>query len=122
MIHKIFKTFQKLAIEYSKALNIPLAYCRAAISELQIQSIDNKRQLDEFKETGKISRLTLFRFTIFSNQIFSPVPNKGVATIKVRLPNENGGSRLISVKIKLNDTGRHLQESVANELGICPSR
>lgn len=47
---------------------------------------------------------------------------KGSATIKVRVPSQVGGTRLITISVQLSEIGKTLQESVAKELGTCPLR
>lgn len=78
-------------------LNIPYDYTLAAITELQNNAIDKIRARDEFTETG-------------------------LATIKVRAPNQVGGTRLVTVQIQLTELGSILHDRVAKELGVSPMR
>ncbi|XP_037050774.1 NEDD8 ultimate buster 1-like [Bradysia coprophila] len=97
-IGPIDEMIEKLATDYCQVLNVPLNYCQAAISELQCNALDKLRARAEFAETG-------------------------LATIKVRAPNQVGGTRLITINVKLSETGRTLQELVGKELELeCPLR
>lgn len=54
--------------------------------------------------------------------IYLFVCNKGLATIKVRAPSKVGGTKLLTINVKLSEIGNTLQELVAKELGTCPLR
>ncbi|KAJ6638174.1 NEDD8 ultimate buster 1 [Pseudolycoriella hygida] len=86
---------ERLSISMAQELNVPVDYCKAALSELQNNALDKLRAQAEFAETG-------------------------LATIKVRAPNQVGGTRLITINVKLTEIGSTLQELVAKELGTCP--
>lgn len=78
-------------------LNIPYDYTLAAVTELQNNAIDKIRARDEFTKTG-------------------------LATIKVRAPNQVGGTRLVTVQIQLTELGSILHDRVAKELSVTPTR
>ncbi|KAJ4443419.1 hypothetical protein ANN_05087 [Periplaneta americana] len=84
---------QKLTKEYSSSLGIAEDSCLAALKELQQHSLDRLRERDRFRETG-------------------------LATIKVRVPDENGGRRIISVETKLSANVQEVQQTVASQVGV----
>lgn len=46
----------------------------------------------------------------------------GVATIKIRAPNQVGGTRLLTVRVDLDNVGSALHESAAKELCVPPNK
>ncbi|PSN45549.1 hypothetical protein C0J52_05786 [Blattella germanica] len=84
---------QKLMNKYSSGLGIDAVSCLAALKELQEHALDRLRERDHFRETG-------------------------LATVKVRVPDENGGRRIISIQTKLSANVEEFQQSVAEQIGI----
>lgn len=84
---------KRLANDFEQILSIPATYCLAAVTELQSNAIDKIRTREEFSKSG-------------------------LATIKVRTPCLVGGTRLITINIRLSDTGDQFQDAVATELKI----
>lgn len=78
-------------------LNVPYDYTLAAITELQANAIDKIRARNEFSKSG-------------------------LATLKVRAPNQIGGTRLVTVQIKLCELGSMLHDMVCKELSVAPTR
>ena len=79
--------------KYSSGLGIDAVSCLAALKELQEHALDRLRERDHFRETG-------------------------LATVKVRVPDENGGRRIISIQTKLSANVEEFQQSVAEQIGI----
>ncbi|KAJ9594376.1 hypothetical protein L9F63_014199, partial [Diploptera punctata] len=88
---------QKLMEKYSALLGIDPESCLAALKELQQHALDRLREREHFRETG-------------------------LATLKVRVPDENGSRRIISLHTKLTATVEEFQRSIANEITIEPAR
>lgn len=86
-----------MARNFAEFLNIPYDYCLAAITELQASALEKLRAREVFTQSG-------------------------FATIRVRAPAQVGGTRLITVNVKLSDIGQQLQEVVGKELQVSPSR
>lgn len=78
-------------------LNIDVEHCLVAIKELQNHALEKMKERDSFKATG-------------------------VATLKVRVPNQAGGTILSTIKISLNALGSDLKEAVAQQISSVPSR
>lgn len=94
----IFST-QRLANDFSQILNVPVNYCVAAITELQCTAIGKLQARDDFSKFG-------------------------LATLKVKTPaaTAGAGTRLVTINIRLNQTGLQLQNAVAKELAIDSNR
>lgn len=86
-----------MAKNFAQALNIPFDYCLAAISELQESALSKLKSRNEYAQCG-------------------------LATLKVRVPAQLGGTQLVTVNVKLSDSGHVLQESVSKELDVTPSK
>lgn len=84
---------QKLTKSYSSSLRIDPDSCIAALRELQEHALDRLRERDHFRETG-------------------------LASLKVRVPDENGSRRIISLQIKLTATVEEFQQNLADQIGI----
>ena len=101
-------------------LSIPYDYCLAAITELQNHALDKLRAKNEFTESGRIILIQLKDKKLYFTYLFCLL--QGLATIKIRLPNQPGGTRLLTTQVKLTDIGRDLQEDVAKQLSVSQSR
>lgn len=84
---------QTLMKNYSISLGIPAASCLAVLRELQQHALIRVRERDHFKETG-------------------------LATIRVRVPDENHSRRIISLETKLCATVQEVQQAVASQIGV----
>ncbi|XP_070495541.1 NEDD8 ultimate buster 1-like [Chironomus tepperi] len=88
-----------LASNFSDTLNIRYDYCLAALNELQDHALDKLKSNEELR-------------------------NEGVATLKVRVPCKRsvGGTKLLSLKVKLADNAESLITLVSQELNIPSNR
>ncbi|CAG9803330.1 unnamed protein product [Chironomus riparius] len=88
-----------LASNFSDTLNIKYDYCLAALNELQDHALDKLKSNEELRK-------------------------EGVATLKVRVPcnRSAGGTKLLSLKVKLSDMTESLLTLVSEELNIPSNR
>ncbi|KAF2899522.1 hypothetical protein ILUMI_06657 [Ignelater luminosus] len=84
---------QRLAEDYSIALNLPCDSCYAAISELQTHALEKLKQRDRFKESG-------------------------IATLKIKILNQNASPKLISKEILLSSLGSDLKNIVSEHVEV----
>lgn len=69
----------------------------AALTELQSHALEKLKSREEFAQTG-------------------------VATVKVRIPSKVGGTKMITVKQKLDALGIELEAKLSKELDVSLSR
>ncbi|CAO1386877.1 unnamed protein product [Diamesa serratosioi] len=91
---------QTLANLFSHQLNIRFDSCLAALNELQNHSLDKLASMEAFNQTG-------------------------LATLKVRIPLKqigSGGTKLITIEIKLSDNVSMLQQLIGEKLLIAKEK
>lgn len=86
-----------MAANYSASLNINQDSCLYAIKELQESALQKLKERDHFKTTG-------------------------LATIKVRISNEERGMRILNFEIRLNATGLDLKNDIATRIDVNSDR
>lgn len=82
--------FQKLAGRFSSELSLPVEACVKCLKQLQITAIENVKERERFRATGK-------------------------ATLKIRISSEGGG-RTFNVNIELSNKGQDLKEMISQEI------
>lgn len=81
---------QKLASRFSSELSLPVETCVNCLKQLQITAIENLKERDKFRATGK-------------------------ATLKIRISSEGGG-RIFNLGIELANKGQELKEAISKEI------
>lgn len=89
--------YQALARNYSESLSIPLESCTYALRELQEHALEKLKERDHFKSTG-------------------------IATLKIRIPKEGLGTRIINVEVRLGVMGLELKNDIASRIDTSPDR
>lgn len=127
----IINILQGLATRLSQTLNLSYNYCLAAINELQTNAIDKLKARDLFRDEGKIylksSNSNIFQYLYFKSKELIDKKNVmllftvGVATIKVRIPKQTGGGRLITIQSKLDILAERLYADIACKLEVSPT-
>lgn len=83
--------------DFSTILQLPETLCIAAVQELQNSALDKLAAKAKFNETG-------------------------LASLKVRVPNQPGGTKLLTIEITLTSSGSDLQNLVSQKLNVTPSK
>ncbi|XP_063704634.1 NEDD8 ultimate buster 1 [Culicoides brevitarsis] len=88
---------EELGRTYALVLNLPTEMCVAAVKELQSNALEKLAAKAKFNATG-------------------------IASLKVRIPNQPGGTDLHTVEVSLEETGSALQEIIATKLNVTVDR
>ncbi|KAK5643497.1 hypothetical protein RI129_007342 [Pyrocoelia pectoralis] len=88
---------ERLALEYSEALNIQYDFCYAAVSELQSITLDKLKQRDLYRSSG-------------------------IATLKIKILIQNLPPKLTSHEISLKEMGQQLKYLVSQTTNIPEER
>ncbi|KAK7873540.1 hypothetical protein R5R35_008789 [Gryllus longicercus] len=88
---------EKLSRSYSQSLNLDLSSCLTAIQSLQSRALERLQERNHYRDTG-------------------------LATVKVRVPNQLHQRNQLSIQMRLTCLAKDLQEAVAREINDTSAR